>query len=164
MIHPIAPQELARLVEAGREDPDVPGGKIHVWDVRDAEAFVRGHVPGARHAPLGQALRWIPQRVLTHELIVLVDEKGEPHGPARHLASELTHHWFRRLRYLEGGFAAWQGAGLPMEEGGPAGETAGIHDGETEEFHRSRPARWREPQADPPLPTPELLGWERDEA
>ncbi len=164
MIHPLAPQDLAKLVEEGLRDPDVPGGKVHVWDVRDAEAFSRGHVPGARHVPPGQALRWIPQRVPTTALVVIVDEKGEPHGPARRLASELAHHWFRRLRYLEGGFAAWQGAGLPMEEGGPAGETAAIHDGETGEFHRSRPAPWREPRAEPPLPTPDLLGWRRDEA
>ncbi len=143
MIQPLNPEALSTLLDKGDDSPESPSGKVHVFDLRAAEAFAAGHLPGARHTPHSQALRWIPQRALTQELVVLVDDEGRPGGPARHVAHELVHHWFRRLRYLEGGYAAWQKAGLPEETGGPTGVGANSHDGATRAFQTSGTVPWR---------------------
>jgi rhodanese-related sulfurtransferase len=149
MIRPIAADQLAELVASGLADPDVPGGKAYVFDLREAEAFRAGHVPGARHVP-GQLypIRWIPQTAETHALVVLIDSRGEPGGTARHVAHELAEQWFRRLRYLSGGFDAWQAAGHPVEEGGPAGTGAASADGTLEKYKLSGAAPWRVPKVE----------------
>ncbi len=148
MIRPIAADELAALIEGGLADPGLPGGRVHVFDLRDAEAFVAGHVPGARHLPREGAwpLRWIPQECHTQELVVLIDDDGAPGGPARHVAHELTHRWFRRLRYLAGGFRAWKEAGRPVDTGGPTGPAAAAAEGTREEALASAGVPWATPQ------------------
>ena len=143
MIQPLNPAELSSLLEKGDDSVESPSGKVHVFDLRGAEAFAAGHVPGARHTPHSQALRWIPQRALTQELVVLVDDDGRAGGPARHVAHELAHHWFRRLRYLEGGYAGWKQAGLQEEKDGPTGAAAGSYDGTTRAFQTSGEVPWR---------------------
>jgi rhodanese-related sulfurtransferase len=143
MIRAIAPEELQELLEAGGQDPGLPGGTIRVFDVRSAEAFEAGHVPGARHLPASHALRWVPQRAHTQELVVLIDEEGARGGEARHVAHELAHHWFRRLRFLDGGFEAWRAGGRPVETGGLAGVHSGSHDGAELRFKRSGEVPWR---------------------
>ncbi len=140
----ITPEELARVLNEGDDDKLAPrDGRVHVFDLRSAEAFAAGHLPGARHVPHAHALRWIPQRALTQELVILVDEAGERSGAARHTGHELAHHWFRRVRFLEGGFAAWEAAGSAVEKGGPTGTGANSHDGTTKEFHNSGTVPWR---------------------
>ncbi len=145
MIGPISPRELAQLLENGLVDPVVPGGNVRVYDVRPAEAYLAGHVDGADHLPHEQAIRWIPQGVFTQNMVVLIDGDGAAHGPARHVAAELAHKWFRRLRYLQGGLAAWTAAGLSLVEGGAAGLTAASHDGTEASFHRSGDVPWAAP-------------------
>jgi rhodanese-related sulfurtransferase len=142
MIRAIAPRELHELLEAGGKDPGLPDGTIRVFDVRSAEAYEAGHVPGARHLPASHALRWVPQRAHTQELVVLIDEAGDRSGEARHVARELAHHWFRRLRFLDGGFEAWKEAALPLETGGLTGIHAGSHDGAELRFKKSGDVPW----------------------
>lgn len=147
MISPVSAQELMDLIEKGDDEPDSPrGGKVHVFDLREASEFSRGHVPSARHVPISHAGRWIPQRALTQEIVVLVDAAGAQDGPARQAAHALGHKWFRRLRYLAGGFATWQDAGLKVEEGGPTGPSANSFDGTTESFKRSGAVAWTSPE------------------
>ncbi|GAB4369603.1 MAG: hypothetical protein Kow0062_03610 [Acidobacteriota bacterium] len=148
MILPISVEELAKLVDGGLVDPEFPGGRVHVFDVRDGQAYLAGHVPGAKHVPPedNYPLRWIPQRCHTQELVVLIDEDGAPGGTARHVAHELVHKWFRRLRYLEGGFRAWQAAGKPVETGGPAGASAASWEGTRPEVQSSAEVPWVTPQ------------------
>ncbi|RMG43428.1 MAG: rhodanese-like domain-containing protein [Acidobacteria bacterium] len=141
MIRPIPPDELEKAL--GANSP------WHLFDLRDAGAYVEGHIPGARHVPLAQALRWIPQRAETHETVVLIDEDGRPGGPARRVAAELAARWFRHLRYLDGGMAAW-GPGRPRERGGPAGERAASAEGCTRSALASKPVPWR--VSERPLP------------
>ena len=143
MIRAIPPQELQELLSAGGDDPGLPDGTIRVFDVRSAEAFEAGHVPGSRHLPASHALRWVPQRAHTQELVVLIDEEGARGGEARHVAHELVHHWFRRLRFLEGGFRAWKGADLPVETGGHSGVHADSFDGTRMTFKKSGKVPWR---------------------
>ncbi|NJN64137.1 MAG: rhodanese-like domain-containing protein [Acidobacteria bacterium] len=85
MIGPITPQDLERLVANGLADSGMPGGRVHVFDLRDAASFVAGHIPGARHLPHedNYPLRWVPQQCHTQELVVLVDQDGAVGGLAR---------------------------------------------------------------------------------
>ena len=101
MIRMISPRDLDALLQDGCRDAEIPGGTAHLLDMRDATAFVSAHVPNARHVPQSQAMRWIPQWIEPHQLVVLIDEEGLRQGEARHVAGELAHQWFRRLRYLE---------------------------------------------------------------
>jgi len=148
MILPLPADELQRLIEQGR-DPEVPAGRIHLFDLREPEAFARGHVPGARHVPPAQALRWIPQRAETFETVVLIDDDGRPGGTARRIAAELAARWFRRLRYLAGGFASW-GPERPLERGGATGESAASAEGREAASLTSRSVPWR--VSEHPLP------------
>lgn len=147
MIGPITPQDLERLVANGLADSGMPGGRVHVFDLRDAASFVAGHIPGARHLPHedNYPLRWVPQQCHTQELVVLVDQDGAVGGLARHVAHGLVHKWFRRVRYLAGGLAAWTKAGLPLVSGGPSGGAAASFEGTKAEVHRSGSVPWETP-------------------
>lgn len=145
MIRAIQPAELHALLRAGGDDPGLEGGKVRVFDVRPEEDYLEGHAAGARHLPVSQALRWIPQRAHTQEMVVLIDEEGAREGAARHVAHDLAHRWFRRVRFLEGGFKAWLAQGLPVESGGEAGQASGSHDGVELEFKTSGEVPWRVP-------------------
>ncbi|MDH3283976.1 MAG: rhodanese-like domain-containing protein [Acidobacteriota bacterium] len=142
MIRSITTENLSLSIEQGGRDAEFPDRRIWIFDLRGADAYRSAHVPMAHHVPPAQALRWVPQRVEPHELVVLIDDDGRRGGAARHVAGELAHQWFRRLRYLDGGMAAWTSAGLPAEEGGPAGETAASECGKRLEFHRSGAVPW----------------------
>ena len=142
MIRAIRSGRLAELVDGGLADPELPAGRVRVFDLRSAERFAEGHVPGARHVPPEQAMRWIPQWVEPYELVVLVDEDGSQGGTARHVCVELVHQWFRRLRYLEGGMARWSAEQLASERGGPSGESAASDCGKQVAFHRSAEVPW----------------------
>lgn len=145
MIRPISARDLHALLGDGAHDPELPGGRVRAYDVRAGDEFRAGHADGAAHLPPSHAIRWIPQQASTQELIVLIDADGSPHGAARHMAAELTHKWFRRLRYLEGGMAAWSAAGLPIAKDGAAGPQAASYDGTRPEFLGSGSVPWRVP-------------------
>lgn len=153
MIRPIQPEELASLLDRGT-DPELPEGRIHVFDVRDAKAFTEAHVPTARHVPEHQAMRWIPQWIAPYELVVLVDADGKSGGTARHVAHELAHQWFRRLRYVVGGMNAWRDKELRIEQGGVAGASSASADGSKPDFLRSSAVKWRVPEK-PLTPDPQ---------
>jgi len=145
MIRSIGVEELASIVKSAGADPQAPGARVHIFDLRDGAAHQVGHIPGARHLPLESLLRWAPQRVSTLELIVLVDDDGVLGGPARRAAAKLAHKWFTRVRHLAGGHQAWLAASGPIERGGPVGIGAGSYDGAREEFQRSTSVRWTTP-------------------
>ena len=142
MIRPISAEELARLIEGGGRDEELPDGRLRLFDVRQEQSFVAAHVPLARHVPQDQAMRWIPQWVEPYELVVVIDDDGRQGGTARHVTKKLAHQWFRRLRYLAGGMQAWREAGLPVEEGGPSGLSAASDCGKNVDFHRSSAVPW----------------------
>ena len=145
MIRSVGVEELLSIVRSGGADPETPGGRVHIFDLRDGGAHQVGHIPGARHLPLESVLRWTPQRVSTLELIVLLDDDGALGGPARRAAAKLAHKWFTRVRFLAGGQRAWLAASGPIERGGPVGIGASSYDGAREEFQRSRSVRWTTP-------------------
>ena len=84
-------------------------------DVRERDAYLAGHVPGARHLPRGQlelrvntALPDCTARILT------CCELGDISILA---AQTLRTLGFRRAAALDGGVKAWRDAGLPLDRG-----------------------------------------------
>ena len=82
-----------------------------VLDVRSAEEYAAGHIPGAVNIPFDQ----VAQRI---------SEIDAPHGVAlycmvgpraRKGESALLAAGYDKVFHLEGGLAAWQAAGLPVE-------------------------------------------------
>ena len=148
MIRGISPDEVAGLIQKNLADEGYPGGTAHLFDLREASEYLAGHLPGSRHLPTGNhyPVRWIPQTCHTQSLVILIDADGEKHGTARHVAHELAHRWFRRVRYLSGGFEAWKSAGKPIDEGGIAGSHAASEEGMRESSHSSGRVVWETPQ------------------
>ena len=85
-----------------------------VIDLRDAPAFAKGHILGARNVPLAE----LPRR--TGELekfkakpIIVHCENGN--RSARAVAA-LRERGFSKVYLLAGGYAAWQQASLPVQK------------------------------------------------
>jgi len=98
--------ELSERV--GRKDAD-----LIVLDVREKEAYVAGHVPGARHIPRGQLeLRVNAELVDPTARIVSVCEFGKISTLA---AATLRDLGYVRSSALDGGMQAWREASYPLE-------------------------------------------------
>jgi hydroxyacylglutathione hydrolase len=86
-------------------------GAVTVVDVRSANEWAGGHVPGAMHIPLGylaERCRSIP----TTRPIVLQCQSGSRSAIA---VSLLEHFGIHHAINLQGGFSAWAAAGFPVE-------------------------------------------------
>ena len=85
-----------------------------ILDVRSRVEFARGHVPGARHLPFWRISRRIGDLSIPvdAELVVYCG-----HGPRAVIAGRaLRRKGFTRIRYLEGHFSRWRGAGFREEK------------------------------------------------
>lgn len=99
---------------------------LYVFDVRQVEAYVAGHIPGAQAVPGGQVVQRADDFIAVRGArIVLVDDDGT--------RARLTAVWLRRMGFpnvlvLSGGIAAWRAAGGVLESGrmrrAPAGWVA----------------------------------------
>jgi glyoxylase-like metal-dependent hydrolase (beta-lactamase superfamily II)/rhodanese-related sulfurtransferase len=102
--------EVRQRVEAG-------GTGLVVIDVREADAYLAGHVPGARHVPRGQLeLRVNGEFPDPTVRIVLCCELGLISTLA---TATLRDMGFRRAVALDGGMKGWREAGLPLETTAP---------------------------------------------
>jgi rhodanese-related sulfurtransferase len=102
MVLTISPSEAADLISSQNVD---------LVDVRDADEWVTGHLPGARLVPLDQ-LRADPDAVLSHEsAIIFMCAKGARSLTAAKLAERLG---YTNVYNLEGGTREWAKAGLPL--------------------------------------------------
>ncbi len=94
-----------------------------VADVRSAAAFAEGHVTGAIHLPCtssdGAASAAVSLLAGRHTLIVY----GEGTEDARVVAEELKRRTDVRIGVIDGGFVAWNRAGLACSSG-PCAECA----------------------------------------
>ena len=114
VVEEISAEEICRLLEA----PDREGW--HLVDVREADEFEAGHLPGARHFPRGflevRADLEHPKRDpwLADRERKLVLYCGGGHRSA--LAAQSLHEMgFRRVVSLAGGFSGWTRRGYPVE-------------------------------------------------
>jgi thiosulfate/3-mercaptopyruvate sulfurtransferase len=99
----------------------------------DRDEFEQAHIPGARYVDTTEIERpplW--NRIADEELLRVLLAKGIRHDttvivygraplPPARLAHLLIYAGVRDVRWLEGGFAAWQRAGLATESGTQGG-------------------------------------------
>ena len=94
-------------VRLGRGEP------IVVLDVREREAYLAGHVPGARHLPRGQLELRVNEELPDPTLRILtVCEFGKVSTLAAATLRELG---YLRAVALDGGMQGWREAGHPLE-------------------------------------------------
>ena len=110
----------------GREDrlaPDISATELHarresksaplVIDVRTPEEYASGHIPGAVNIPFDQVAQRIAELDAPHGVALYCMV-----GPrARKGESALMAAGYETVFHLDGGLAAWQAAGLPVEGG-----------------------------------------------
>ena len=109
---PVTPQQVHELQV--KKDPS-----LLVIDVRSAEEYAAGHVPGAVNIPHDQ----VPSRLAEipkDKEVVLYCRSGRRSGLA---AETLEANGYKDLRLLQGDMPGWEKAGLPVEGAGqkPAG-------------------------------------------
>lgn len=155
----IEPLELVRRLDSGAAEvagPEGAGEAPVLLDLRPAEAFAAGHVPGAAHldlfglslvdsdpAPLA-AFLWIIAHLLTargvdagRPVVVYDDQSGIRAARAFWFLEFFGH---PDARLLDGGFRAWERAGLPATHEATA-PAKGIWDAGRDE---ARIATWRQ--------------------
>jgi rhodanese-related sulfurtransferase len=82
-----------------------------VIDVRTPEEYATGHIPGALNIPFDQVAQRISEVEAPHGVALYCMV-----GPrARKGESALLSAGYTSVLHLEGGLAAWQAAGLPVE-------------------------------------------------
>jgi rhodanese-related sulfurtransferase len=86
-----------------------------VLDVRERDAYVAGHIPGAKLLPRGQLELRVNQELPdpTRRVLVYCD-LGKVSTLA---AATLREMGYTRAVALDGGMLAWSEAGYPMKEG-----------------------------------------------
>ncbi|MDH6641578.1 rhodanese-related sulfurtransferase [Ralstonia sp. GP73] len=83
-----------------------------VVDVRENAEYAAGHLPQAKHAPLGELAGKAAGLAKNKETpIILVCQTGQRAGRAQ---AVLRQAGYSEVYSLEGGLAAWQQAGLPV--------------------------------------------------
>ena len=92
----------------------VDNGAAVVIDVRSAEEFAGGHVPGARNIPLDQLeARKAELDAQKGAALYLICEKG---GRSASATQTLAAAGFVKPINVTGGTAAWRAAGFPIEK------------------------------------------------
>lgn len=96
-------------------------GMTVVLDARAVEPFDRGHVPGARNVPAGDAGRAgssLPDELLKRPrgMTLLVYCEGGDCQSSLTLSRRLHDEGFRDIRVFSGGWEVWSAAGLPEEK------------------------------------------------
>ena len=88
-------------------------GAAAVFDVRGDVEFERGHIPGAKTAPLG-SLVFRVARVMNPDSFVAVYSAGGECGLAADAARRLENLGLRNVHVYEDGLRGWESAGLPV--------------------------------------------------
>ena len=100
-VREISPQEL--LASAGQ--PDAP----LVLDVRSAEEYASGHVPGARNLSHDQVAARLAELGPTREVVVYCES-----GKRAALAADVLHDAGFTVHHLVGDMSGWRAQGLPI--------------------------------------------------
>jgi rhodanese-related sulfurtransferase/transcriptional regulator with XRE-family HTH domain len=100
-------------------------GELELIDVREPAEWATGHVPGARHVPLGQ-LRGALAASLPRDHVAFICAKGGRSAAAAKLAEQAGK---QHVYSVAGGTEAWIAAGLDVASSAPAGgEQSGSQD------------------------------------
>jgi hydroxyacylglutathione hydrolase len=106
---PIAGDERIAQIAAG--EVAALGGAVTIVDVRGANEWTEGHIPGAIHIPLGYLLDRL-DAIPAGRPIVVQCQSG---GRSAVAASLLQRAGYAKVSNLSGGITAWAAAGLPIE-------------------------------------------------
>jgi rhodanese-related sulfurtransferase len=98
-------EELARRIRR-KED-------LLVLDVRPAEEYAAGHLPGAKSIPLAELRRRLKELPKNKEIVAYCRGSFCAFAPE---AARLLNKKGYRTRVLESGLPDWQAAGLPIED------------------------------------------------
>jgi len=98
----LKPRELAELLRQGA---------VVAVDVRDASAYGRAHLPGAKSLPSDEIESRLAEIFMLPGQPVLYDRAGEK---TKELAERMTESG-TPMAFLEGGILAWEAEGLPVE-------------------------------------------------
>jgi len=88
--------------------------KAVVIDVCEDKEFAAGHVGGARHIPLGQLEKRLPEVVKNKAVpVIFVCQSGMRSNRAAGIAKKLG---YEQAQSLNGGLSGWKAANLPVEK------------------------------------------------
>ena len=93
----VAPQRAQELIEAG----------WYVLDVRTEAEWTEGRIAGSNHLPIAEVVSGLGSRVPEPTLLVTESGRGRVGEYLKHQGIEVAN--------LEGGFFAWEAAGLSVE-------------------------------------------------
>jgi rhodanese-related sulfurtransferase/DNA-binding transcriptional ArsR family regulator len=102
-LEPVPRKELVKRAQRGL---------VTVLDVRPADEFAAGHVPGAINVPVGQLGKRLKELPAGQEIVAYC--RGPYCVLAYEAVAKLREHGFKARR-LEDGFPEWKTAGLPVE-------------------------------------------------
>ena len=105
----VEPRELSARADA-----------VTVVDVRSANEWAAGHLPGAIHIPLGYLTDRIGEIPAARPIVVQCQSGGR----SSIAASILQRAGFTNVSNLAGGITGWAAAGLPIESGAHASQAA----------------------------------------
>ena len=105
----ITPAELLALL-LGKDE-------LALLDVREARAYVAGHLSLSRMAPLSTLELEVQALVPRLGTLVVLVDGGGPQGPGSRAAALLGRLGYMDVRILAGGTAGWRAAGLPLIDG-----------------------------------------------
>ncbi len=112
--------DVAKVVQKGEVTAGSGGPSTLLLDVRTADAYAAGHLPGARNIRLPQIdpKEKDPDLDRYKTIIVYDQNRGSASGMA--VAKRLLIADYDDVRLFEEGFDAWKRAGLPVERSAPA--------------------------------------------
>jgi rhodanese-related sulfurtransferase/transcriptional regulator with XRE-family HTH domain len=102
---------MPKTVDPAEARALVAKGDVDVVDVRDADAWARGHVPGARNVPLAD-VQANARGSVTKERVLFVCSSGNRSLRAAEAAERAG---LKEVYSLDGGTRAWEAAGFPIE-------------------------------------------------
>ena len=112
--------EISRLIGGSSEIGTLEAtrlmnqGPTLVLDIRDGKEFATGHVPRARHIPLGELSKRVEEIGKYKDKPVIVTcRNGSRSGAASRFLRKAG---FNAVYQLKGGLAAWEQASLPVEK------------------------------------------------
>ena len=98
-------------IDADEARRKIKAGELSIVDVREADEFAQGHIPGAILVPL-QRLLAAPRQYLKRDDVLFVCASGIRSAVAGEMAAAIG---LTRIYNLEGGTHEWVRRGYPIE-------------------------------------------------